>query len=370
MAKIMIAPGRYVQGLHVIDEIGKHIAGLGNHALILGGKRSIQSVEETVKKSCKEHAVAFAIEPFGGECSYREVNRVTEMVKKNGNNVVVGIGGGKALDTAKAVAHHCGLPVVVVPTIAATDAPCSSLSVIYTDDSVFETCLFFPKNPDVVLVDTAIIAQAPVRLLVSGMGDALATWFEADACAKSCAKNIPGGLSTAGALSLAKLCYDVLLEYGYRAKLAVERQVVTEAVERIVEANTLLSGLGFESSGLAAAHAVHNGLTALAETHQYYHGEKVAFGTLVQLILENRSGAEVNQVMDFSLSVGLPVTLEEIGVKANAEEKLMKVAEKTCAAGESIHNHVFPVTPSMVYAAILTADALGTEKKRMASLSF
>src|SRR5262249_22183552 len=144
------------------------------------------------------------------------------------------------------------------------------------------------KNPELVLVDTQVIALSPPRLLVAGMGDALATWFEARTCVEGHVKNMRGGLSTQSALALAKLCYRTLLADGADALRAVQTKVVTPALERIVEANTLLSGLGFESSGLAAAHAIHNGLTTAPSTHAYYQGEKVSFGLLAQLVLEGQ----------------------------------------------------------------------------------
>lgn len=187
---------------------------------------------------------------------------------------MIGIGGGKTLDTAKAIAFYQKLPVLVVPTIASTDAPTSALSVIYSEEGEFEEYLMYPTNPDMVVMDTAIIAKAPVRLLVAGMGDALSTYFEAQACYDAHAVSMAGGESTLAAVTLARLCYETLLEEGYKAKLAVEAGVATTAVERIVEANTYLSGIGFESSGLAAAHAIHNGFTVLEECHHLYHGEK------------------------------------------------------------------------------------------------
>lgn len=359
MNKIMISPGRYVQGAGALGDIGKHVAGLGTKALVLGGKRGLDTIQQVLEASFKEHKVSYIIEHFGGECSHPEIDRIVANIRQNDVNIIVGAGGGKALDTAKAAAYTAKIPVAIVPTIAATDAPCSALSVIYTPEGVFDSYLVLPKNPDLVLVDTAVIAQAPVRLFVSGMGDALATWFEADACAKAFAGNLPGGLSTSAALCLAKLCYDILIEYGLHAKLALEQGVATEAVEKVVEANTLLSGLGFESSGLAAAHAVHNGLTVLPETHHAYHGEKVSFGTLVQLVLENRSSRELEEVLHFCKSVGLPVTLKEIGVEQITPEKIRQVAEATCAPGETIHNQPFSVSTNTVYAAILAADAIG-----------
>ncbi len=363
MSKILIAPGRYVQGAGAIEEIGDHLKGRGVSALVLGGRKGLNSVRDAIEASLNRAGLAARFETFGGECTRPEIERFVALVRESGSDIVIGVGGGKALDTAKATAHYAGLPVAVVPTIAATDAPCSALSVIYSPEAVFESYVLFRQNPDLVLVDTAIIAKAPVRLLVSGMGDALATWFEADACAKAFAGNLPGGSSTTAALSLARLCYDILMQYGYLAKLAVEQGVATEAVEKVVEANTLLSGLGFESSGLAAAHAIHNGLTALPETHQAYHGEKVAFGTLVQMVLENRSRQELNEVLQFCSEVGLPICLADLGVVQANEEKVMQVAAKACTAGETIHNEPFVVTVQSVYAAILAADALGRAQK-------
>ena len=232
---------------------------------------------------------------------------------------------------------------------------------IYTEAGEFEEYLIYPKNPDMVVMDTAIIAKAPVRLLVSGMGDALSTWFEAKACYDARAISMAGGQSTEAALSLARLCYDTLLAEGEKARLAAQAGVVTEALERIIEANTYLSGIGFESSGLAAAHAIHNGFTILEECHHLYHGEKVAFGTLAQLVLQNSPMDEIETVLGFCQRVGLPVTLAQMGVKEGIDEKIAAVAKATCAEGETIHNMPFAVTPESVHAAILTADLLGQQ---------
>ena len=171
------------------------------------------------------------------------------------------MGGGKIFDTAKAVAAAVDAPVVIVPTIAATDAPCSALSVIYTDDGQFKEYQFFKSNPNLVLMDTDVISKSPVRLTVSGMGDALATYFEAPRCTRSDATTCAGGHVTEAAMALAQLCYETLISDGLKAKLALESGACTESVEKIIEANTLLSGLGFESAGLAGAHAIHNGMT-------------------------------------------------------------------------------------------------------------
>ena len=201
-------------------------------------------------------------------------------------------------------------------------------------------------------------------LLVAGMGDALATWFEAKTCVAGCVKNMRGGASTQSALALAELCYRTLLEDGTEALRAIQTQMVTPALERLVEANTLLSGLGFESSGLAAAHAIHNGLTAAPATYAFFHGEKVAYGLLVQLILEGQSRGVLKQVLRFACEVGLPVTLAEIGLTELPRELLQQVATRATAQGETIHNEPFEVHADMVADAIRAADALERDWKK------
>ncbi|WP_319548196.1 glycerol dehydrogenase [Desulfogranum marinum] len=363
MSRMLLAPNRYVQGAGAISEIGEHVISMGSKALITGGKTALETCGEQLKESLTEKGLAFYQETFAGECSNKEIQRLVSIATTNECKVVIAVGGGKVIDTGKAVAHEMSVPVVVVPTIAATDAPCSALSVIYTDDGVFERYLVLPKNPDCVLVDTLIVAQAPESFLVSGMGDALATYWEADTCAKSCAPNALTGATppTLSAQALARLCYDTLLEHGHAAKLAVKRNVVTSSVEAVVEANTLLSGIGFESGGLAGAHSIHNGFTVLEASHGKLHGEKVAFGTLTQLVLEGRPQEQINEVMSFCVSIGLPVSLKELGLSNPSKADIKAVAEATTAEGETIHSTWFPVTAAAVEAAIWTADALGED---------
>lgn len=361
MSRILLAPNRYVQGSGAINEIGEHAARLGSKALLTGGKKALSVCAGLIEASLSAKKIGCHQEIFNGECSDVEINRLVDVVRAQGCDLVIAAGGGKVIDTGKAVAYELKLPVLIVPTIAATDAPCSALSVIYTEEGIFERYLVLPKNPDCVLVDTWIVAQAPVEYLVSGMGDALATFWEADTCAKSCKPNVLTGAypPTLSAVALARLCYDTLLEHGLTAKLAVQKQVVTPAVEAIVEANTLLSGLGFESGGLAGAHSVHNGFTVLEASHGKLHGQKVAFGVLTQLVLEGRSSEEVDEVIDFCLNVGLPVCLEDLGIHNPTREEIKRVAEAVTAVGETIHATWFSVSAEMVEAAIWVADALG-----------
>ncbi len=359
MLSVFSSPSRYTQGPGATRSLGTEMdrVGIGGPALVLAGRSAAAKLTGTWNETFATVGIGHTVERFGGECTHREIERVKASALRAAANVIVGAGGGKVLDTARAVAADLGLPVVNCPTVASSDAPCSALSVIYDEEGSVVDYRIYPKNPSLVLVDTEVIASAPPRLLVAGMGDALATLFEAQTAVAAHRENMRGGGSSRSALALAELCYRTLLEDGPSALDAVRRQAVTPALERLVEANTLLSGLGFESSGLAAAHSVHNGMTIACGTHSYLHGEKVAFGTLVQLVLEGKPAGLIQEVLSFSHSVGLPITLADVGLEANDAEVLLQVARRSVAPGETIHNEPFTVLPEMVYDAIRTADA-------------
>jgi glycerol dehydrogenase len=359
MARIFKSPARYVQGRGVTADVGTHVEPLGDTALLVADELVLDLVEDDVVSSLDEHGVTASSLTFGGECSTAEIDRIADVAAERGADVVVGAGGGKALDAVKAARSERGIAMVSMPTIASTDAPTSALSVVYTEHGEFEEYLFHDEHPDLVLVDTAVVAAAPTRLFRGGVADALATWFEAEATSDSDGDNVVGGKPTRAGTHLAKLCYETLREHAVSAVEAVERDAVSESVEAVTEANTLLSGLGFESGGLAAAHSIHNGLTQLEATHGATHGEKVNVGTISQLVLEGRDDAFVEEILEFSLDVGLPVTLAEIGLDDPTREQLDVVAEAACDPAETIHNEPFAVEPAMVRDAILTADRLG-----------
>lgn len=361
MSRMLLSPGRYVQGAGAIREIGLHAARIGNCALVIGGKTALSLCGEAIRASLAEKEIPCFQECFQGISSQPEIRRLTGIAAANRADIIIALGGGASIDAGKAVSHEMKVPVIVIPTVISTDAPCSALSVIYNETGVFERYLFLRRNPDCVLVDTTLVAQSPARFLVAGMGDALATFWESDTCFRSGKPNplTGGGLPTLATRALARLCYETLLESGLQAKLSVEKKVVTPAVEAIVEANTLLSGLSSENGGHAGAHSIHNGLTALPSTRNKLHGEKVAFGVIAQLVLEGRPKSSIREVQDFCFETGLPLRLQDLDIIDPSPGDIRQVAEATVADGETIHSTWFPVSADMVEAAILTADALG-----------
>ena len=361
MLRKALFPGKYIQGIGALDELPSLIKLLGRQGLILASPTAYKRI--LPDRGMDLHSLSLPVERFSGECCERELSRLAAIIREKQVDVLAGMGGGKTIDTAKIAADRANIPVLVVPTIASTDAPCSGCAVLYSEQGVFESVCYQKSNPAAVLVDMEIIAHAPVRFLVAGMGDALATWFEAKSCSDTQSKNECGGLSTMTGLNLARLCYDTLLQYGAMAKLAAERQIITPALERVVEANILLSGVGFESGGLASAHSIHNGLTALEETHAFYHGEKVAFGVLAGLQLTEAPLQESSVVFSFCEEVSLPTTLADIGLRGIDHDRLMVVAERACAPSEYIHHEAGEITPEKVLQAILAASAIGDYRK-------
>src|SRR5882757_639609 len=274
-----VSPSRYVQGPGLIARLPEFAARYGRRAAVVTSEGTWNRLSNRIPPGDAELIPFF----FSGESTAADIARGVASLEENNADVVVGLGGGKVADTAKAIGHTAKVPWIIVPTLASTDAPCSSLSVIYAEDGELVEYLFLEKSPDLVLVDSAIIAAAGPRFLAAGMADAISTRFESAAAASSGTLNCSGGRPSAAALALGRLAWDVIYDHGVSALRAVETGAVTEALELIIEVNTLHSGLGFESGGFSGAHAIHNGLTMVPATAGALHGEKVNFGVLSQM---------------------------------------------------------------------------------------
>ncbi|MHC4249743.1 MAG: glycerol dehydrogenase [Planctomycetota bacterium] len=367
MAQVLIAPRRYVQGRDVLKEAGSLIGALGKKAMVLWDARVKGVVGKTLLASLKEAKLEVVDVEFKGDSTKGEAERVAKILKEKGADIAVAVGGGKTLDTVKAAAAQAGTKVVTCPTIASNDSPTSSYTVWYDDDG---NCTGFESwgvNPDLVLVDTQVIANAPVEAFVAGMGDGLGTWVEAEACFKTRGPNLAGGTATMAAMAIARLCYDVTMEHGVEAKRAVEQNVVTPSVEKVVEANVLLSGIGFESCGVATAHMVANCLPSFPECHGLMHGHEVGFGVITQLCLDDEMPvSEKLRIVDFEIAVGLPVTFADIGLKGVERERLKTIGDICGGEGSLCGNHPFKVTSESVVDAMIAADALGRARKKLA----
>jgi glycerol dehydrogenase len=240
----------------------------------------------------------------------------------------------------------------MMPTVASNDSPCSGVAVLYNEQGVVIKAVMMVRNPDLVVVDTEIISKAPARQLSAGIGDALATWYEARACAKNHVKTMARGTITETVSAMCSLCNELLLKYGREALDGVKKGEHTEALEKVCEASILLSGVGFESGGLAAAHAINDGFAQEPQAHGAYHGEKVAFGLLTQLVLEKMPKEELDAVLSFMRDVDLPMTLAQLGISEINEANLHKVAEMAVVPTQSTKNLRADITADEVFEAI------------------
>jgi glycerol dehydrogenase len=363
--RVLIAPHRYIQGKDVIDQLGRYISILPSLKPVVlmteGGRRRFG---RRIEKSLAQAGAKPEISLFKGECSTEEVGCVVNEILKKGQPVdsVIAIGGGKCLDAGKCIAFRLGVPVVICPTIASTDAPCSAVSVMYTQEGVGKGPEFFPHSPALVVVDTRIIAASPPRHFIAGMGDALATYYEARTCFENqSGRNMLGARITIAAMTLAELCAKTILEYAHQAIRLVERGEIDDSVERVVEANTLLSGVGFESGGLAAAHAIAAGLTVIPVLRRdYLHGELVGMGLLSQLLLEH-DPEEARRVGRFLAEVGLPVALEHLQLDIRKDASEIMEAMRAAVKEPFASNEPFDINPDKLFYAFGEADILGKE---------
>lgn len=358
-------PLRYVQGPGVLADLGIYIAPLSKSALIIIDAFFWNSLRPQIERSLQEQGVKSRFVKFCGESTDKEVARCVDEGKAGDAGVVIGVGGGKALDTAKITAFNIGARIVTVPTIASTDSPTSSIGVIYSEQGVYDRVVRCGRNPDVVVVDSSLIIKAPVRFLVAGMGDALSTWYEARSNIESRSKNYIGDgyATTAAGIHIARACHEVLMRDGRPAFAAARDDRLTPAVENIIEANTLLSGLGFENCGVSAAHGVHDALTALEPTHHFFHGEKVAFGVICLLVLENRSPEDLNEALDFCIDLGLPTTLSDLGLQDVTAEDMAEVGKLAMLPSNVIHSVPVNLSESLVADCIWTASRLAETRK-------
>ncbi len=352
-------PGRYLQGPGALAALGTMVKELGATRPVLISDDIVEAaVGAPVRASLAGAGLAAPRLRFGGECTRGAIGQLTAEASAARADAIVALGGGKTIDTAKGVARALGLRLLVAPTVASNDAPTSRLIVIYDDAHRIVGVDYLPRNPDVVLVDSAVIVQAPVRFFRAGIGDALSKRFEAAQCGRAGGLNFFGGLPPETAQVLAGRCYEVLTASGEAAIEAVSRKECTPAVESVIEATVLLSGLGFESGGLSVSHALTRGFTALPSFAQALHGETVAFGTLVQRVLEQPGPDALRAHASLLVRLGLPATFEALGQAVLSPAELELIGAATMGVSY-IGNFDRPLSAGIVAHGLAEADRLG-----------
>lgn len=352
------SPRRYLQGPGAIARLGEEVAKLGKRAVLVADDHVTRLIGESADRGCRAAGVTLTTVRFGGEITRAEVDRLEAASWEGRPEVVIAAGGGKTIDAGKSLSGRLGARLVTVPTIASNDSPTSHIIVVYDENHKLVGVDRLAANPDLVLVDTAIIAKAPARLLSAGIGDALVKQFEVEQCFRKGGTNMFGGRPPLTALALARACYATIRADSVAALAAVKRGEPDEALERVVEASVLMSGLSFESGGLSICHAMTRGLSAVKGPADALHGLQVAYGLLVQLELEGRAQSVIDDMRGFFRATGLPGSLAELGF-SGGDAEIALMAELTAEAPHMKHFER-PLAPAEIVAAI---EAVETRAK-------
>ncbi len=357
-APLMIAPVRILRGENCLANSGKEIAQLGVRPLVVGGNQTLKTIEPFLSPVAKAEKLACQMTNYSPDCAESSLARLKEVVKQHQADVVIGVGGGKALDMAKLLADQCNLPIVTLPTSGATCAAWTALSNVYSEAGAFQYDVTLSRCPDLLILDYGLVRTAPQRTLIAGIGDAIAKWYEA---------SVSSGNSSAtlliSAVQQARILRDILFQKSAIALKQPDSDEWRDVVDATVLLAGVIGGVGGADCRTVAAHAVHNGLTHLLEAHDVLHGEKVAYGILVQLRLEEMiqrnqlAASSRKQLLQFYSEVGLPKSLEDLGLADISLAQIRRVTEIATQPKSDIHRLPFAVSPEQLAAAMVSTLA-------------
>lgn len=352
---LTVAPAQVLRGSQALEQAGGVIAHLGSRPMVVGGDRTLAIAQHRLQPVLEQLQVAQA--DYGSDCSEAGLASLRQAVIAHQADLIIGVGGGKALDAAKLLADQQQLPVVTVPTSAATCAAWTALSNVYSEQGAFLYDVSLARCPDLLILDYELIQTAPQHTLVAGIGDAIAKWYEASVSSGNSEQTL-----IIAAVQQARVLRDILFQKSAAALQEPGSAVWREVVDATVLLAGVIGGLGGAQCRTVAAHAVHNGLTHLP-IHSSIHGEKVAYGILVQLRLEEMvQGNQLatsarQQLLKFYAEIGLPQTLGDLGLGNITLAELQKAVEIAVNPNSDIHRLPFKVVPEQLMAAMVSTTA-------------
>ncbi|WP_036053277.1 iron-containing alcohol dehydrogenase family protein [Leptolyngbya sp. Heron Island J] len=356
LSTLMVAPAQVVRGSGILSECGPLVARLGQRPLLVGGDRTLQTAIPFLTEMLSGLKVAQA--SYQTDCCETALAKLRQAVAEHAADVIIGVGGGKALDAAKLLGHQVKRPVVTIPTSAATCAAWTALSNVYSEQGAFRYDVGLPVCPTLLLLDYDLVATAPKRTLIAGIGDAIAKWYEASVSSGHSSQTL-----IIGAVQQARVLRDILFQKSVTALENPGGDDWREVVDASVLMAGVIGGMGGAQCRTVAAHAIHNGLTQIPASHNMLHGEKVAYGILVQLRLEEMESGNAlavaarQQLLRFYTQIGLPMTLGDLGLGEMSLIELRQAAEFACQPKSDIHHLPFEVSPQQVMAAMVSTTA-------------
>lgn len=360
---LSIAPAQVLRGDRALEQAGSAIARLGSRPLVVGGDRSLAATLPRLQPILDAQQLQASVTNYGSDCSEASLAAMRQAVTAHRADLIIGVGGGKALDAAKLLAHQCQLPVVTIPTSAATCAAWTALSNVYSEQGAFLYDVSLDRCPDLLLLDYDLVATAPQYTLVAGIGDAIAKWYEASVSSGDSEQTL-----IISAVQQARVLRDILFQKSATALKEPGSAAWKEVVDATVLLAGVIGGLGGAQCRTVAAHAVHNGLTHLP-VHSSIHGEKVAFGILVQLRLEEMvqgnllAATSRQQLLKFYSELQLPQKLSDLGLGEITLKELEQAAEIALAPKSDIHRLPFKVAVEQLMAAMVSTTAPTSTKE-------
>jgi len=368
---LTIAPACVLRGQNALGRSRDAIARLGKRPLIVGGSNSLATAQPYLQPILEDTGAGAGARAgtgapplqsaeiaYGKDCSEISLEHLRDAASNHQADFIIGVGGGKALDSAKLLAHQCKIPIVTIPTSAATCAAWTALSNIYSEQGAFQYDVTLARCPDLLILDYGLIQTAPQRTLVAGIGDAIAKWYEASVSSGHSEQTM-----IISAVQQARILRDILFQKSAIALKEPGSETWQEVTDAVVLLAGVIGGIGGAQCRTVAAHAVHNGLTHLLASHGTLHGEKVAYGILVQLRLEemlqnNQLAASARQqLLKFYGEIGLPQTLDNLGLGDITLTELQRATEIACNPNSDIHRLPFKVVPEQLMAAMVSTTA-------------
>lgn len=349
----------YSIGENAYEQTGRVCRLYGSRILLLGGKKALAAGKGRLEQALARSGSGLEIvhtAVYGEDCTYANIHKWAAYAKEIRADMIFGMGGGKALDTAKGAAYEAGLPVFTFPTIASTCAATTALSVVYREDGSFDGFYFYERPAHHCFIDLTVISRAPYQYLQAGMGDTIGKYFECHFAARG------DRLLHSSALGreISNMCYGPLLEYGVQALQDCKDHLVTTAFSQAVLANVVSTGMVslmvLDDYNCAIAHSVYYGLVLLPGFEEkYLHGNVVAYGVLVELAVDGEM-EEALQLKEFLQKLEIPTTLKEMQVPLDREYLQAVLAD---IVTEPDMKHIpYPVTEDMIYRAMEAVEHL------------
>ncbi|KMT31980.1 glycerol dehydrogenase [Melissococcus plutonius] len=349
-----VRPGsnQYISGEEIIQELPEYLKDFHSPAIITGEK----SFEVFSNSFSSE--LEWPVFRYDGTSSEEDMAPLAEKVKDH--DIIIGVGGGRVLDTTKGVADMLSKDYVLVPTIVSNCAPYTPIAVVYYPDRSFKTITYCKKAPYLTIVDFKLLLQTPKDYFIAGIGDTLAKWYEIEGITSRMDKQLKTAFIRLGIAS-AKEIYQTLFDYSQTSLESLEKQEVTDAFCKITDTIIGVAGVVGGFAGVygrsAGAHAVHNGLSYVFKTHDVLHGSKVAYGILVQLATVGNFD-EIIKLLPFYRQIGLPTNLAALNISNNLEDAMQKTAKQAASPSDGFKLMLPDLTEQQVVEAMQKVEEL------------